>query len=48
MNSVQPILSAGRSISHPQEHEAIVRLLKKIVRETGLAARWRIVDLLEY
>ncbi|TLD05663.1 C6 transcription factor [Venturia nashicola] len=32
-NTVQPIWIAGRLMSHPQEHDAIVRLLKRIERE---------------
>jgi hypothetical protein len=47
-NTVQPIWIAGRLMSHPQEHAAIVRLLERIERETGWATQWRIDDLMEH
>jgi hypothetical protein len=47
-NTVQPIWIAGRLMSHPQEHAAIMRLLKRIERETGWATQWRIDDLTEH
>jgi hypothetical protein len=47
-NTVQPIWIAGRLMSHPQEHAAILRLLKRIERETGWATQWRIDDLMEH
>jgi hypothetical protein len=47
-NTLQPIWIAGRLMSHPQEHAAIVRLLKIIERETGWATQWRIDDLMEH
>lgn len=47
-NTVQPIWIAGRLMSHPQEHDAIVCLLKRIERETGWATQWRIDDLMEH
>lgn len=47
-NTVQPIWIAGKLMSHPQEHGAIVCLLRRIERETGWATQWRIDDLMEY
>lgn len=47
-NTVQPIWIAGRLMSHPQEHDVIIRLLKRIERETGWATQWRIDDLMEH
>ncbi|GAB7335540.1 hypothetical protein MBLNU13_g07881t2 [Cladosporium sp. NU13] len=47
-NTVQPIWIAGRLMSHPQEHDVIIRLLERIERETGWATKWRIDDLMEH
>lgn len=47
-NTVQPIWIAGRLMSHPQEHAAIVALLGRIEKETGWATQWRIDDLMEH
>lgn len=47
-NTVQPVWIAGRLMSHPHEHAAIVRLLQRIERETGWATQWRIDDLMEH
>lgn len=47
-NTVQPIWIAGRLMSHPQEHDVIIRLLERIERETGWATQWRIDDLMEH
>lgn len=47
-NTVQPIWIAGKLMSHPQEHDAIVCLLQRIERETGWATQWRIDDLMEH
>jgi hypothetical protein len=44
-NAVQPVWVAGRLMSHPMEHSAIVHLLEKIEQETGWATQWRIDDL---
>jgi hypothetical protein len=44
-NAVQPVWVAGRLMSHPMEHSAIVHLLERIERETGWATQWRIDDL---
>lgn len=47
-NSVQPLWIAGRCMSHPAEHRAIVDVLERIERESGWGARWRAEDLKEY
>lgn len=47
-NCVQPLWFAGRVMSHPAEHRAILEAYNLIERETGWGARWRADDLKEY
>ncbi|KAK1762061.1 fungal-specific transcription factor domain-containing protein [Phialemonium atrogriseum] len=47
-NSIQPLWIAGRCMSHPSEHRAILEVLSKIQRESGWAAEWRADDLKEF
>ncbi|XWW96095.1 hypothetical protein V2A60_004065 [Cordyceps javanica] len=47
-NSVQPLWIAGRCMSNPMEHGAILTLLEKIERESGWGTRWRADDLKAY
>ncbi|VUC26073.1 unnamed protein product [Clonostachys rosea] len=47
-NALQPIWIAGRCMSHPAEHKAILELLDKIERESGWSTRWRADDLREF
>lgn len=47
-NCVQPLWFAGRVMSHPAEHRAILDTYEMIERETGWGARWRADDLREY
>ncbi|TDZ18009.1 Transcription activator AMTR1 [Colletotrichum orbiculare MAFF 240422] len=47
-NSVQPLWIAGRCMSHPAEHRAILQLLEKIERESGWGTKWRADDLKEF
>ncbi|KAK4499225.1 hypothetical protein PRZ48_009738 [Zasmidium cellare] len=47
-NSIQPLWVAGQHMSHPSEHEAILKLLERIERETGWATKWRAEDLREF
>lgn len=47
-NCVQPLWFAGRVMSHPAEHRAILETYDLIERETGWGARWRADDLKEY
>ncbi|KAJ3479471.1 hypothetical protein NLG97_g8314 [Lecanicillium saksenae] len=44
-NSVQPLWIAGRCMSNPMEHKAILTLLEKIERESGWGTSWRADDL---
>lgn len=44
-NSIQPLWIAGRCMSNPTEHRAILDLLDKIERESGWGAKWRADDL---
>ncbi|KAL3418409.1 Transcriptional regulatory protein moc3-like protein 5 [Phlyctema vagabunda] len=44
-NSIQPIWLAGKVMSHPSEHLAILNILEMIERETGWATAWRREDL---
>ena len=46
-NCIQPLWLAGKVMSHPAEHRAIVELYEKIERETGFGAKWRARDLKE-
>ncbi|GFF80806.1 C6 zinc finger domain protein [Aspergillus lentulus] len=47
-NSIQPLWIAGQWMSHPSEHQAILRLLEKIEQECGWPTKWRAVDLQEF
>ncbi|GJC78535.1 thiamine biosynthesis regulatory protein [Colletotrichum liriopes] len=47
-NSVQPLWIAGRCMSHPAEHRAILQLLEKIERESGWGTKWRADDLKDF
>ena len=44
-NSIQPIWIAGKVMSHPSEHKAILNILERIERETGWGTSWRREDL---
>ncbi|KAH8819851.1 hypothetical protein F5884DRAFT_27804 [Xylogone sp. PMI_703] len=46
-NAIQPLYVAGRLLSHRSEHEAIIKLIKRIEETTGWGACWRIKDLEE-
>ena len=45
VNSIQPLFTAGRLMSHASERQKIAQLLQSIERETGWAALWRLRDL---
>ncbi|OAA54649.1 Zn(2)-C6 fungal-type DNA-binding domain protein [Cordyceps fumosorosea ARSEF 2679] len=47
-NSVQPLWIAGRCMSNPAEHRAILTLLARIERESGWGTSWRAEDLKAY
>ncbi|KAJ3464566.1 hypothetical protein MRS44_009352 [Fusarium solani] len=47
-NGIQPLWIAGRCMSHPSEHKAILELLERIERESGWSTRWRAEDLREF
>lgn len=47
-NCIQPLWFAGRVMSHPAEHHAILDVYDMIERETGWGARWRADDLRDY
>lgn len=47
-NGVQPLRIAGRCMSHPSEHKAILELFERIERETGWVTRWTAEDLKDY
>jgi hypothetical protein len=44
-NCVQPLWIAGKMMSHPAEHRAILDLFALIEKETGWGANWRAEDL---
>ena len=44
-NAIQPLWVAGRLLSHPVEHKALVDLIASIETKTGWGGRWRINDL---
>ncbi|KAF7929179.1 uncharacterized protein EAE98_005098 [Botrytis deweyae] len=44
-NSIQPLWIAGKVMSHPSEHRAILDILKRIEQETGWVTSWRREDL---
>jgi hypothetical protein len=45
VNSIQPLYTAGRLLTHGSERRKIAQLLESIERETGWAALWRLKDL---
>jgi hypothetical protein len=47
-NSVQPLWIAGKCMSHPDEHKAILDVLDRIERESGWKTKWRAEDLKEF
>jgi hypothetical protein len=47
-NSIQPLWIAGRCMSHPAEHKAILDLYAKIERESGWSTKWRADDLQDF
>ncbi|KAF4973827.1 hypothetical protein FZEAL_9206 [Fusarium zealandicum] len=47
-NGIQPLWIAGRCMSHPSEHKAILELLGRIERESGWSTRWRAEDLKDF
>ncbi|KAM6536114.1 hypothetical protein FALCPG4_005632 [Fusarium falciforme] len=47
-NSLQPLWIAGRCMSHPAEHRAILGLLDKIEKESGWSTKWRADDWKEF
>ena len=46
-NAIQPLWLAGKLLSHPVEHKALIDLICTIENKTGWAGKWRIVDLKE-
>ena len=47
-NTIQPLWIAGRCMSHPSEHKAILELMERIERESGWGTRTRADDLREF
>ncbi|KAJ4992483.1 Transcriptional regulatory protein moc3-like protein 5 [Stagonosporopsis vannaccii] len=47
-NAVQPLWIAGKLMSHPAEHTAILDLYKRIEVETGWGTQWRADDLRDF
>ncbi|KAI0909178.1 fungal-specific transcription factor domain-containing protein [Ustulina deusta] len=47
-NSIQPLWVAGKVMSHPSEHQAILDIYARIEKETGWGAKWRADDLKSY
>ncbi|KAK3076289.1 hypothetical protein LTS18_013408, partial [Coniosporium uncinatum] len=47
-NGIQPLWVAGRVMSSPAEHKAILELYETIEMETGWGAKWRAEDLKEF
>ncbi|KAK8201703.1 hypothetical protein IWZ00DRAFT_52842 [Phyllosticta capitalensis] len=48
INGLQPLWVAGKLMSHPSEHRAILKILKRIEDESGWATKWRADELKEY
>jgi hypothetical protein len=46
-NALQPLWVAGKLLSHPAEHKAVIGLIRSIETKTGWGGKWRIVDLKE-
>ncbi|KAK3187317.1 hypothetical protein K4F52_003948 [Lecanicillium sp. MT-2017a] len=47
-NSLQPLWIAGRCMSNPTEHRAILEILGRIEKESGWGTQWRAEDLKAY
>ncbi|KAI0451415.1 hypothetical protein F5B21DRAFT_382048 [Xylaria acuta] len=47
-NSIQPLWIAGKLMSHPSEHRAILDIYATIEKDTGWGAKWRADDLKSY
>jgi hypothetical protein len=47
-NSIQPLWIAGRCMSHPAEHKAVLELLEKVESVSGWSTKWRADDLKEF
>ncbi|KAK6513519.1 hypothetical protein TWF281_005142 [Arthrobotrys megalospora] len=47
-NAVQPLWIAGKIMSHPSEHRAILDIYRRIEKLTGWGTKWRIDDLENY
>ncbi|KAI1756895.1 hypothetical protein F4782DRAFT_537312 [Xylaria castorea] len=47
-NSIQPLWIAGKVMSHPSEHQAILDIYAVIEKDTGWGAKWRADDLKSY
>ncbi|PNY27554.1 Uncharacterized protein TCAP_02518 [Tolypocladium capitatum] len=45
INGVQPLWIAGRCMSRPAEHKAIIELLERIETESGWGTQWQVDDL---
>ncbi|KAK8178007.1 Zn(II)2Cys6 transcription factor [Phyllosticta citrichinensis] len=48
INGIQPLFVAGKLMSHPSEHRAILKIFKRIEEESGWATKWRADELQEY
>ncbi|KAL1625950.1 hypothetical protein SLS56_007097 [Neofusicoccum ribis] len=48
INGLQPLWVAGKLMSHPSEHRAILSVLARIENESGWATKWRADELKEY
>jgi hypothetical protein len=46
-NAIQPLWVAGKLLSHPAEHKAVVDLIRTIETKTGWGGNWRTEDLKE-
>ncbi|KAI1737234.1 hypothetical protein F4680DRAFT_468243 [Xylaria scruposa] len=47
-NCIQPLWIAGKVMSHPSEHQAILDIYATIEKDTGWGAKWRADDLKSY
>ncbi|KAI0447876.1 hypothetical protein F4803DRAFT_571521 [Xylaria telfairii] len=47
-NCIQPLWIAGKLMSHPSEHQAILDIYATIEKDTGWGAKWRADDLKNY
>ncbi|KAK8432453.1 putative C6 transcription factor [Phyllosticta citricarpa] len=48
INGIQPLYVAGKLMSHPSEHRAILKILRRIEDESGWATKWRADELQEH